>query len=386
MTRSRQLSFFDSQRLRLDGAIELSLASLAEYGQRYRHWAVAYSGGKDSSATVTLVAWAIKTGRLPAPESLTVLYADTRMELPPLQQTAMELLTELQDDGFNVQVVLPEMDKRFFVYMLGYGVPPPSNTFRWCTGQIKVKPMEAALMEMRERSGEKFLMITGVRMGESAQRDQRIAISCSRDSGECGQGWFQTMANDAIADTLAPLLHWRLCHVYDWLYFDTLGHGYDVSGIAQVYGEADVRTGCVGCNLVGRDTSLLRLLQCPEWPHLRPLLRLRPLYRELKKPQRRKRKAEPERRKDGRWSKNVQRMGPLTIEAREYGLGCVLDIQACAGVDLINAEEEARIREMWALDMWPRKWTSGDADATMAVDALALDGAGEIVTQALLIH
>ena len=63
-----------------------------------------------------------------------------------------------------------------------------------------------------------------------------------------------------------------------------------------------------------------------------------------------------------------------------------LDIQACAGVDLINAEEEARIREMWALDMWPRKWTSGDADATMAVDALALDGAGEIVTQALLIH
>ncbi|RLC70076.1 MAG: FAD synthetase [Chloroflexi bacterium] len=382
--RSRQLSLFDNQRLRLDGAVEMSLDSLAEYGSRYRHWAVAYSGGKDSSAVVTLVAWAIKTGRIPAPESLTVLYADTRMELPPLQQTAMQLLAVLANDGFDTRVVLPEIDKRFYVYMLGYGVPPPSNTFRWCTGQIKVKPMEVALKKLRK--ADKFLMITGVRLGESAQRDQRIALSCSRDSGECGQGWFQTMSNDAVADTLAPLLHWRVCFVWDWLYFGD--HGFPVvQDIATVYGESDdVRTGCVGCNLASRDVATTRLTSDPEWAHLRPLLELKPLYAELKKPRWRKRKIEPELRKDGLWAKNVQRMGPLTMEGRAYGLERVRDIQARASVDLINAEEEARIREMWRLDVWPQKWSAADADATLPIDALSLSDNGQIVTQALLIR
>lgn len=182
--RPRQLSLFENERLNLDGAIELSLASLREYGQKYRYWAIAYSGGKDSSATVAFTAWAIKARLVPQPESLTVLYADTRMELPPLQQTALALLEDLQADGFDTRVVLPELDRRFFVYMLGYGVPPPKNRFRWCTPMLKIEPMMAALQNLREQAGEKFLMLTGVRLGESQARDQRIALSCSTDSGE----------------------------------------------------------------------------------------------------------------------------------------------------------------------------------------------------------
>jgi DNA sulfur modification protein DndC len=382
--RQRQLSLFEDQRLQLDGAIELSLASIREYGLRYRHWACAYSGGKDSSATVALVAWAIKAGMVPAPESLTILYADTRMEIPPLQQTAMHLLADLQCDGFDARVVCPPMDKRFFVYMLGRGVNPPSNTFRWCTEGLKITPMLTELQSIRQAAGEKLLMLTGVRLGESAHRDQRIAISCSRDSGECGQGWFQVATPAAVADTLAPLLHWRLCHVYDWIYFDDR-HGYDVSAIAAVYGESEVRTGCVGCNLASRDVALERLIRHHEWEHLRPLLELRPLYAELKKPRWRKRKLRPEKRKDGRFGENAQRMGPLTMPARVYGLGRVLDIQARAHVDLINAEEEKRIREMWAFDLWPEKWSADDADATLPIDAMTITSDNQVVIQSLLI-
>jgi DNA sulfur modification protein DndC len=152
----------------------------------YHHWAVAYSGGKDSSATVTFVAWAIKTGMVKKPESLTILYADTRMELPPLQRTSMRLLEIFQKENYETRIVLPEIDNRFYVYMLGRGVPPPKNKFRWCTVMLKIKPMMQALMELRKTSGEKILMITGVRIGESVARDQRIALSCSRDTGECG--------------------------------------------------------------------------------------------------------------------------------------------------------------------------------------------------------
>lgn len=383
----RQISLFESDRLNLEGALELSIASLREYGQRYRHWCVAYSGGKDSSATVTFVAWAIKSGAVPAPKSLTVLYADTRMELPPLQQTAMHLLGVLAADGFDTRVVLPKMDDRFFVYMFGRGVPPSSNRFRWCTPQLKIEPMYADLADLRDVAGEKLLMLTGVRQGESAARDQRIAVSCSKDSGECGQGWFQVATPEEIADTLAPLLHWRLCHIYDWLYFEQARHGYDVSDIALIYGDGEVRTGCVGCPLASRDVALERLIAKPGYGHLEPLLELKPLYRELKRPQLRLRKSKPEkRRSDGKFAKNAQRLGPLTFEAREYGLNRVLDIQQRSGMDLINPEEEARIRELWTLNTWPNGWAGDEVTGDVPLDALSVTKDNRVVVQALLVR
>ena len=379
----KQLSLFDGARMTLSQAVDLSLESLRTYGEWYDHWAIAYSGGKDSSATVTFIVWALKTGRVPAPKSLTILYADTRMELPPLQWTAMKMLETLRADGFKTRVVLPAIDERFLVYMLGYGVPPPSNTFRWCTAQIKVEPMLAALNDLPAQHG-KLLMLTGVRQGESAARDRRIAVSCSVNGGECGQGWFQVSTPESVADTLAPLLHWRVCHVYDWLYYDPYAHGYDVAGIADVYGEAEVRTGCVGCPLASRDNALERVIQRQRWAYLSPLLELKPLWRELKKAQWRKRKVNPERRQDGQYSRNVQRMGPLTMEGRAYGLDRVLDIQVRAMVNMIDADEVARIREMWALDMWPRKWAASDANADAIIPALRLTTDGRLVEQALL--
>jgi len=382
----RNLSLFEADRLTLDGALELSIASLRAYGERYRHWALTYSGGKDSTATVALLTCAIRTGAVPAPESLHVLYADTRMELPPLQQAALRIMGDLQAYGYNTQVVLPAMDDRFYVYMLGRGVPPPSNTFRWCTPQIKVEPIQAALSSLRQQAGQKLLMLTGVRLGESAARDQRIAVSCSKDSGECGQGWFQVATPAAIADTLAPLLHWRLCHVFDWLYFEQERHGVDTSGVAAVYGDDDIRTGCVACNLASRDNALERLLRQVAWQHLRPLLELRELYAELKMAKNRKRKSEPELRQDGTFAVNVQRLGPLTMKARAYGLERVKEIQRRAGVDLINADEEARIRELWALNTWPNKWTGDEVDGDVLLDAYTVNTLGDVVSQPLLVH
>lgn len=379
----RQMTFFDGARLTLDEAIDQSLDALRHYGKQYRHWAVAYSGGKDSTATVTFVAWAIRKRLVPTPNSLTVLYVDTRMELPPLQESAQRLMRELHYDGHETVTVLPEIDDRFLVYVLGLGVPPSSNTFRWCTPKIKIKPMQQALRNLRLLTHEKVLMLTGVRIGESAARDQRIAVSCSRDAGECGQGWFQVSPGDAVADTLAPLLHWRLCHVYDWLYFDPMNHRYPVQGVADVYGEDEVRTGCMGCPLASRDVALERIVKQAKWAHLEPLLGLKPLWRELKLPTWRKRKVEPEVLQDGSYGKNAQRMGPLTMEGRAYGLERVLCLQEQAHVDLINAHEESRIREMWQMNMWPQKWSGKDADADEWVAPVSIVD-GDVVEQALM--
>lgn len=379
-----QPSLFEDQRMGFDDAIDLSVASLNEYGQRYRHWALAYSGGKDSSATASFVAWAIQSGHVQAPETLTVLYADTRQEFPPLQQTAMTFMDALRNDGYTARSVLPTLDDRFYVYMLGRGVAPPKNRFRWCTPQLKVEPMQQALQQRREELGEKFLMLTGVRMGESAARDQRIALSCSKDSGECGQGWFQTTPGDAVSDTLAPLLHWRICFVWDWLYFGE--HKYQMlADIAVTYGDDDVRTGCIGCNLASKDTALENLCRAPEWAHLTPLKELKPLFQELQKPRHRLRKAKPEQKKDGSYAKKGQRMGPLTMAARAYALDRVLDIQQRARVDLINATEEARIRELWDLNTWPDGWTGNEVVADVPLDAITVIGDHELVVQPRLV-
>ncbi len=384
---ARKESFWEEERLTFKDAMELTVASLSSYGPLYKHWAIAYSGGKDSTATVTMVTHLIEIGQIAAPASLTVLYADTRMELTPLQIGALHLLDVLRQRGIKTQVVLPALDERFFVYMFGRGVPAPKNRFRWCTPQLKVEPMLRALQSLRDEAGEKILMLTGVRIGESAARDQRIALSCGKNGAECGQGWFQEATPDAVADTLAPLLHWRVCHIWDWLTFHAPAAGFPTGLVAEVYGgdekeELNARTGCVGCNLASQDTGLDIVLKQPEWAYLAPLKRLRPLYQELVKPQYRLRK-NGERRKDGSLGKNPMRLGPLTFEAREFGLKQVLAIQdeinAAASaqdrplIDLINAEEEARIHELIAANTWPQGWDGTEVTGDVLLPQVVAD-------------
>src|SRR5687767_7022035 len=108
----KPVSLFEDQRLSIEEAINLTVESLKTYGERYRHWFVAFSGGKDSTATVTLIAWLIEQGLIPKPESLTVQYSDTRMELTPLQVTAFGVMDELRRRGIEANVVMPELDDR----------------------------------------------------------------------------------------------------------------------------------------------------------------------------------------------------------------------------------------------------------------------------------
>ena len=383
-------TLFEGVRSTLAEAIALTVESLRAYALTHRHWAIAYSGGKDSSALVTVVAHLIETGVIAKPESLTVLYADTRMEIAPLQVAAIKVMHELRAREIDVQVVLPELDDRFMVYMLGRGVPPPKNRFRWCTSQIKIEPMMKALQSLRDRTGEKVLMLTGVRLGESAQRDARIILSCSRDGAECGQGWFQEATPEAVADTLAPILHWRVCHVWAWLTAHAPDIGFPTLPIAVAYGgseaaEVNARTGCVGCPLASKDTALQAVVRQPEWAYLAPLMRLKPLYADLSfNHANRLRKVDVELRKDGTAASNPQRVGPLTIEARLRGLAEVLKIQADVNeaaapygrpaISLIDEKEERRIRELIAENTWPRGWDGTEAEGDALIDRINRDG------------
>lgn len=403
-------TLWENARQTLPDALGETAEQLREYGPRYDHWCIAYSGGKDSSACLTAVAHLIETGQVPRPKRLSVLYADTRMELPPLHTGATAMLARMRTTWFDARTVLPEMDDRFFVYMFGRGVPPPSNTFRWCTDQLKIEPMAKVIAEIDP--GTRVLMLTGVRIGESAKRDQSIAAACSRDGAECGQGRLHlSLAGDKgndinqyfipgtpsdPCDTLAPILHWRVCHVWDWLLGQNESpehHFLDLTEmVAEAYGdgggskriESAARTGCVGCNLASRDVALERLTRRPEWAYLEPLKRLRPMYATLKLPRNRLRKPGGETRKDGTLSANQNRMGPLTFPARKWGLAFVKTIQdqVCEGAaeagkppyNLIDAEEESRILELIEAQKWPDGWSGREPRADEPFDEWSADG------------
>jgi DNA sulfur modification protein DndC len=378
-----QLNIFGIEPITVASSIELTIASLKEYGARHEHWAAAWSWGKDSTTVVTLVTQLINTGQIPAPKSFTIFAADTRMELIPLWLSAQVIKKQLEQRGVKVEIVTAPIDDRFLVYILGRGVPPPSNTFRWCTGQIKVEPMEIAVKDFIQDRNEKVLMLTGVRLGESAVRDQRINTSCSKDGGECGQGWYQTGLQNDLCSTLAPILHWRVCNVWDWLkvFAPMPKHGgWDTTLLADAYGgeeaeEINARTGCLGCPLVEKDKSLDTILKNPKWEYLRPLKRLKVLYREMRFPKYRLRKNGNEYKKDGKLAKNQYRMGPLTLQARQYFLTEILLIQeevnqnaikcGMPSIDILNEEELARILELIELRTFPNKWSGDEINASI---------------------
>lgn len=390
----RQIDIFEKgARLQMDESIQLTIDSLNVYGPTHDHWAIAWSGGKDSTTLLTLVIYLIESGKVARPKTLTVMYADTRLELLPLWIAAKAIRDELEERGIDVRVVMAPMDKRFLVYMLGRGVPPPNNnTLRWCTRQIKIDPMAAELRLLHAERGTKVLMLTGVRQGESAIRDGRIAMSCGKDGAECGQGWYQETLPEQLCDTLAPLLHWRVCHVWEWLrhWAPSVEFGdFSTEIIADAYGgdeaeEINARTGCNGCPLTEKDTALDSVLAQPQWAYLAPLKRLRPLYRELRKPAVRLRQRGLEMRKDGTPAANPQRMGPILLERRETALAEVLAIQEDCNViaratdrpivDILNAEEQARVRELIAAGQWPQGWTGDEAIGDELLDKVFADG------------
>lgn len=412
-----QKTLFDNDRASLADSLSLTEASLLAYATERPHWVVAFSGGKDSSATLAAVIYLVESGRVPRPASITVLYADTRLELPNLQAAALAMLAAARARGYPTQVVLPHLDKRFFVMILGRGIPPSHSGFRWCTGALKIDPMGEAMRHIRGLAGEKLLLLTGMRVGESANRDKRIALSCGKNGGECGQGWYEETTPAEVADVLSPLLHWRTCHVWDWLMFGLDGprqpnphpektpewaawyrerrslpcHGFDCRMVAEVYDAAAegsemevlARTGCLVCPVASRDLVLERTITKPEWSHLAPLLKLRALYEELSLPRNRLQK-NGELTASGKLSSRPMRAGPLVMRAREMGLATVLGVQAEVnaeaerlgrpGVSLITPEEEAHIRALIAANTWPAKWTGDEPDGTVELPVIRRDG------------
>jgi len=85
------------QLLSVQDGIDQALTGMREHGPKAPSWRIACSGGKDSSALATLIAWMVATDQVRRPDKIILSVVDTKQELPPLVDNARQISRLLAD-------------------------------------------------------------------------------------------------------------------------------------------------------------------------------------------------------------------------------------------------------------------------------------------------
>jgi len=340
-------------------------------------WIVGYSGGKDSTAVLSLV-W-LALSRLSVADRHKVIHVistDTLVENPIVASwvthslETMKEAAESQGLPITPHRLTPEVKDTFWVNLIGKGYPAPRPKFRWCTERLKIRPSNTFVRNMVRASGETILVL-GTRKAESASRGARmkeLEKSRVRD---------RLSPNESLPNSLvfSPIEDWTNDDV--WLYLMQVENpwGYDNRMLLNMYRGAsadnecplvvdtstpscgDSRFGCWVCTMVEKDKSMSAMIQNDqekEW--MRPLMELRD---ELDIPD--DKHLRDFRRMDGR----VQLFhdgsvpGPYTKESRENWLMKLLSAQRWVRengpeevrrIELITMEEIHEIRRIWLVE------------------------------------
>lgn len=310
----------------------------AAVGRGLDHWILAFSGGKDSTTTIVVALETALKEHL-AVSRIDVVYADTLVEIPVIREWALEFLQflddfdRLRDLPLFYHILRPPVEERFWVCILGKGYPPPHQRFRWCTRRLKIEPVEAALRDQIQPG--RTAIITGVRFGESVDRDRRMNLTCRR-GGECGQGSWSYYSQRLQAVYLSPIAYWGECDVWDFLNFVAPHWGYPTNRLeSDVYNGRETRFGCWMCTVVRQDKAMEKITATPKWEYLRPLLEFRQRVLELTNSA------------ASRYVRPDGKIGRLSLDVRRTLLKELLRIQEVLGMELIEEKEVEHIRELW---------------------------------------
>jgi DNA sulfur modification protein DndC len=318
---------------------------------------VAFSGGKDSSAVVKLIYNALlRSDQVPC--RFCIVYVDTGVENPVIDRYVKKTLQALKSEAakanipLDCKVIEPAIDNSFFVRLIGRGYPPPTNSFRWCTKDIRIRPIKNFL---KDQSGE-VLVIIGSRFGESQQRDRsmRKAMSANSESDAFYQKQRDGFPN---AKLFTPIIDFSVSDVWDTL--ATLEYPEAISAeiLGQLYQEGSgecptirdfkdkpcskARFGCWTCTVVRRDRSAERMIQQGH-EELIPYFEFRRLLTEIRNDP----KYRCRYRRNGRGGP-----GPFNLEARQLILQKLNQLEVDTGEEILNAKQRSRIQELWDQDI-----------------------------------
>jgi len=268
-----------------------------------RPWVIGYSGGKDSSAVLTLVYLAL-LGLPPEMrhKDVFVVSSDTLVETPVVVDLIIRTMEQIEKGAkrdalpITSHPVVPKTHETFWVNLLGKGYPAPTRSFRWCTERMKINPVSDFIKD-KVSQFEEVIVVLGSRSSESASRAQVIAkhkIDGTRLARHT------TLANAFIytpIDTWDVEDVWKLLRgafkyapddVEEWenpwggnnrplwtLYMDSSGQGecpLVIDDSTPSCGNS--RFGCWTCTVVTKDRAMESLIQNGEdW--MLPLLKFR---------------------------------------------------------------------------------------------------------------
>ncbi|MGY5450538.1 DNA phosphorothioation system sulfurtransferase DndC [Agarivorans sp. MS3-6] len=153
----------------------------AVYCADKRPWVIGYSGGKDSSAVVTLIYLALLAlDESKRTKPIYVVASDTLVETPlvvdHVNRSLESIGSQAKRDGLPITThkVLPKPDQSFWACLLGKGYPAPTQSFRWCTERMKIDPVSDFIKDKVSQHDE-VIVILGSRSQESASRAQVIS-------------------------------------------------------------------------------------------------------------------------------------------------------------------------------------------------------------------
>ena len=391
-----------------------------------RPWVLGYSGGKDSSAVMTLIYFAL-LGLKPEDrhKPVFVVASDTLVETPMVVDHVDKSLKLIEEgakrEGLPItsHKVVPKSNNTFWANLLGKGYPAPTRNFRWCTERMKIDPVSTFIKE-RVSEYDEVIVVLGSRSQESASRAQvikkhKIDGSDLAVHTTLSNAFIYTPIDTWSVDDVWKIL--RLCHLkteetpygtknkwfdkYDlewenpwggknlvlWnLYKDSSGQGECPMVIDETTPSCgNSRFGCWTCTVVTRDRAMESLIQNGEqW--MTPLLKYRNILSRSTSPKLKK-KYRNHIRRDGRLAfktlkEDKERVltddyttGPYKLKYRQQAMRLLLNIQKQFNdqgrdVELITVDELHAVRHEWLNDPNEPDWD--DTLPGIVFDALGI--------------
>lgn len=407
-----------------------------------RDWAVAWSGGKDSTVVMGIVVDVIKSLK-PSERArkVHVVMSDTRMENPNLEEYMHEQIELLQEYSkrhelpIEVHLVSRVLEHSYFYLVLGRGyfLPQNSGAGRWCTDRLKITPQDSALKAINPS----YIMM-GTRSSESTQRRDSIDKWLSDKSISKKIGDHVNLPN---THTFMPIVDFTIDDVWEYLQKERLGWS-STHKVRTLYREATgecgftspkklemkatilescgARFGCWTCPVILKDKSTEAMSQTNEW--MKPLSDWRFLQLKVMgdyKPERPDGQKRKQRSKVLRlwedigrqikfitksgYKMNGNRMldrktkeprndwGTVTVAARKFMFYELLKTQdkvnelrvklGLAPLELISEEEIVMIKDRWKEDEEERPWLLTNVDSVPISQLNELLEYGEVQTE-----
>lgn len=333
-------------------------------------WIVGFSGGKDS----TVVAHAVFEALAAIPPSqrtrpVHIVSNDTMVESPLVMAHLDEVTVQIQEavDSLSLPLTVartrPDIDKTFWVLLIGKGYPSPNQQMRWCTDRLKIQPTSTYIRENVSKHGA-AVVVLGVRRTESIRRMRTVnkyendrGTNLNPHSSITGAYIFRPiveLTTDDVWEILGSFhAPWGGSHKKLFqLYRDAEGGECPVvlsKDEAPGCGTKNSRFGCWTCTVVEKDKSLQGFVDSGQHAY-KPLIAFRDWLVSIRN-DKTKRSAI---RRNGRLTFDVTGKhipGPFTIQARQEILERLLEAQAEFGTKLITDEEIDLIHRYWAMDL-----------------------------------